>query len=185
MAYKKCPRCEINFIPEDKDMCDTCKLQLNILTHKTGSQRKKTETDFSHIRRGHLYGTNSRTIYQKFCETLNWDKNKINQFGWQTPLYATNADTDRVADVWFIFYPNYDPQKLDAVVDDYHVVNLIQNDGDQIIEVVDDTLGKSNNADRITFVKTKNGYEFFGVYKIIKNGTTRIYKRISDVYPIH
>ena len=83
-----------------------------------------------------------------------------------------------------IFYPNYDAQKLDAVVDDYHVVNLIQNNGDNIIEVVDDNIGKSNNANRITFVKTNSGYEFFGVYKIVKNGTTRLYQRISDNYPI-
>lgn len=50
--------------------------------------------------------------------------------------------------------------------------------------MVDDNIGKSNNANRITFVKTKNGYEFLGVYKIIKNGTTRIYQRISNVYPV-
>lgn len=101
-----------------------------------------------------------------------------------TPLYATNADTDRTNDVWFIFYPNYDAQKLDAVVDDYHVVNLIQNNGDTIIEVVYDIIGKSNNANRITFVKTNNGYEFFGVYKIVKNGATRLYQCICDNYPI-
>lgn len=80
--------------------------------------------------------------------------------------------------------PYYDAQRLDSVVDNYHVVNLIQNNGDTIIEVVDDNLGKSNNANRITFVKTNSGYEFFGVYKIVENGTTRRYQRISDNYPI-
>ncbi len=99
-------------------------------------------------------------------------------------MYAANADTNRTSGVWFIFYPNYDPQKLDAVVDDYHVVNLIQNNGEKIIEIVDDSIGRSNSANRITFVKTKNGYEFLGVYKIIQNGTTRIYKKISDIYPM-
>ena len=152
MNYKKCPKCELNYIT--------------------------VETDFSHIMRGCVYGGNSRKIYEKFCETLGWDKSKANQFGWQTPLYAANADTDRTNDVWFIFYPNYDAQKLDAVVD------LIQNNGDNIVEVVDDNIGKSNNANRITFVKTNSGYEFFGIYKIVKNGTTRLYQRISDNYPI-
>lgn len=76
-------------------------------------------------------------------------------------------------------------KKLDTVVDNYYVVNLIQNNGENIIEVVDDSIGKSNNANRITFVKTENGYEFFGVYKIIQNGTTRVYKRISDIYPMN
>ena len=134
--------------------------------------------------RGCAYGGNSRTIYEAFCANLGWDSSKADCFGWQKPLYAKNADTDRTRDVWFIFYPNYDAQKLDSVVEDYHVVNLIQNNGDDIIEIVDDNLGKSHNADRITFVKINNSYEFFGVYKIVENGTTRIYKRISDSYPL-
>lgn len=184
MIYKKCPKCNTNYISENENYCDICKLQMNIISNKTVNHRKKIETDFSRIIRGCVYGTNSRNIYKEFCDTLGWDRNKINQFGWQTPLYAANADTYRTSDVWFIFYPNYDPQKLDAVVNDYHVVNLIQNNGEKIIEVVDDIIGKSNNANRITFVKTRNGYEFFGVYKIIENGTTRVYKRISDFYPI-
>ena len=179
MKYKKCPKCEINYILESEDCCDICKKSIepfapNTITH-----------NFSRIIRGRTYGTNSKKIYEKFCDILGWDRNKINQFGWQTPLYAANADTNRTSDVWFIFYPNYDPQKLDTVVDNYHVVNLIQNNGEDIIEVVDDSIGKSNNANRITFVKTKNGYEFFGVYKIIQNGTTRVYKRISDIYPMN
>ena len=36
----------------------------------------------------------------------------------------------------------------------------------------------------LLYVKTINGYEFFGVYQIVKNGTTRVYKRISKSYPI-
>ena len=154
----------------------------SIINHR---KSKSTYTaDFSKIERGYIYGTNSRTIYEKFCKTLSWDENKADQFGWRTPLYATNCDTDRTSDVWFIFYANYDAEKLDNVVDDVHVVNFIQNDGDTIIEIVDDKIGASNNANRITFVRTDKGYEFLGVYKIEKNGTSRLYKRISTVYPV-
>ncbi len=179
MTYKKCPKCELNYITDDDEICSACRPKIKITAHA-----KIVETDFSHIIRGRVYGGNSRKIYEKFCDTLGWDKSKAKQFGWQTPLYAANADTDRVNDVWFIFYPNYDAQRLDTVVDDYHVVNLIQNNGDNIIEVVDDNIGKSNNANRITFVKTSSGYEFFGIYKIIQNGTTRLYQRIYNNYPI-
>lgn len=179
MNYKKCPICELNYITEDEDLCPMCKHKINTTSHS-----KIDAIDFSHIVRGCIYGGNSRKIYEKFCNTLGWDKNKANQFGWQTPLYAANADKERKNDVWFIFYPNYDAKKLDAAVNDYHVVNLIQDYGNTIIEIVDDNIGKANNAHRITFVKTKRGYEFFGVYKIIKNGVTRIYKRIYDNYPI-
>lgn len=179
MVYKKCPKCMLNYISDDEEICNVCRP-----TVKSSSHTKKIETDFTRIIRGHVYGGNSRKIYEQFCETLNWDNSKSNQFGWQTPLYASNADTYRTADVWFIFYPNYDAQKLDSVVDNYHVVNLIINNGDTIIEVVDDHIGASNNANRITFVRTNSGYEFLGVYKIVENGTTRVYKRISDNYPI-
>ena len=142
------------------------------------------ETDFSQIISGRIYGTNSRKIYEKFCETLAWDKKKANQFGWQTPLYATNADTDRIRDVWFIFHANFDAKNLENVVENGHVVNFIKDNGEEIVETVDESIGSSNDADRITFVKTKSGYEFYGVYRLEQNTTTRIYKRISRNYPI-
>lgn len=185
MNYKKCPRCETNYILENDDYCDICKAETKIISNKTITHRKKTETDFSRIIRGCVYGTNSQSIYKEFCNTLGWDRNKINQFGYQTPLYATNADTNRTSDVWFIYYPNYDLQHLDFVVKDSHAINLIQKNGNMILEAVDEKTGRSNNANRITFVKTKNGYEFFGVYKLVENGTTRVYKRISDIYPMN
>lgn len=183
MNYKKCPKCNLNYILDNEELCETCKILRNSLI-EIGDNVNLRETDFSRIVSGRVYGNNSRKIYEKFCDTLGWDINKANQFGWQTLLYAANADTDRTRDVWFIFYPNYDAQKLDNVVDDRHIVNLIQNNGDTIIEMVADKLVKSNNADTITFVKTKHGYEFFGVYKLIKNGATRVYQRISKDYPI-
>ena len=179
MNHKKCPKCKLNYIADNEDFCIACRPQNTNTFHM-----KKIETDFSQIKRGFVYGNNSRKIYEQFCKTLGFDISKANQFGWQTPLYATNADTNKTNDVWFIFYPNYDAKKLDTIVNDYHVVNLIQNNGDTIIEIVDDTIGASNNSNRITFVKTNNGYEFFGVYKIVKNGTTRIYQRMYDNYPI-
>lgn len=183
MVYrKKCPKCEINFITEDEEICSVCNSPY-IFANRI-SVCKFIENDFSRILRGRVYGGNSRKIYEKFCETLNWDKEKANQFGWQTPLYAMNADTDRNLDVWFIFHANYDTKNLNSVVDESHVINLIVDDGDRIIEVVDDSIGISNAKGRIVFVKNNSGYEFAGVYNIIQNGTTRIYKRYSDNYPV-
>lgn len=147
-------------------------------------KKKSITDDFSCLVAGRVYGTNSRTIYEKFCISLNWDRDKSNQFGWQTPLYAINCDTYKENDVWFIYYPNYDKNRIDNVVEDGHVVNLIYNNGDRIMERVEKQIGSSHLANRITFVKTKAGYEFLGVYKIIQNGTTRIYERISKVYPV-
>lgn len=162
-----------------------CSIPMNVFNGQVKSWYfPDNETDFTKIISGRVYGTNSRKIYEKFCETLNWDKSKANQFGFRTPLYAENADTYRENDVWFICYPNFDANKLDCVVDDKHVINLIKDNGEKIVEIVEDRFGKSNNANRITFIKTINGYEFLGVYEIVENGTTRIYKRISKTYPI-
>lgn len=179
MKYVKCPRCETNWMKEDDELCSVCMPKIAI---KSSSQ--KIETDFSKIMCGRNYGGNSRKIYTKFCETLGWDPTKQNQFGWQTPLYATNADTNRTRDVWFIFYPNYDANNMENIVENEHAVNLIKDNGEHIIEIVDEDIGRSNPADRITFVKTNCGYEFFGVYRLIHNDTTRIYERISRNYPI-
>ena len=30
--YKKCPRCELNYIPQDEEMCDVCKSELGMAT---------------------------------------------------------------------------------------------------------------------------------------------------------
>lgn len=30
--YKKCPRCELNYIPQDEEMCDVCKSELGMKT---------------------------------------------------------------------------------------------------------------------------------------------------------
>lgn len=31
--YKKCPRCELNYIPQDEEMCDVCKSELGLATN--------------------------------------------------------------------------------------------------------------------------------------------------------
>ena len=179
MTYKKCPKCELNYITDDEELCEACSPKT-----KVASRAIKAATDFSHIACGYVYGGNSRKIYEKFCDTLGWDRNKANQFGWQTPLYAENVNSARTIDVWFIFYPNYDAERLDNSVDDYHIVNLIQDNGDTIIEVFDNDVWKTNTANTIVFVKTPKGYEFFGIYKVIQDDNARIYKRIGDHYPI-
>ena len=99
MAYKKCPKCGINYILENEDYCDVCKTEMGLISNKTITNRKRSDVDFSRIIRGCVYGTNSRSIYKEFCNTLGWDRHKINQFGWQKPLYAENADTNRTSDV--------------------------------------------------------------------------------------
>lgn len=143
--------------------------------------KKSINYNYSCIVRGCVYGTNSRTVYKSFCDILGWDRDKANQFGRQgAPLYAENCDADRKLAVWFISNPKF----YDAEIFEKNHINLIKHNGDEIVEKVAPFIGSSRDTGRITFVKTNRGYEFFGVYKLVANGTTRIYKRISDIYPI-
>lgn len=143
--------------------------------------KKPITKDFSRIIRGRVYGTNSRKIYEGFCATLKWDCGKAGNFGTQgAPLYAENCDTARKFDVWFISRPTY----IESGVMVNNHINYIKNNGDEIIEKVSQSIGRSNDAGRIVFVKTNSGYEFLGVYKLSENGTTRKFKRISEYYPI-
>ena len=178
MGYKLCSKCEINFIDDSENLCSECSG-----IKKTEKNNSLFASDYSQIRKGIVYGSNSRDIYEKFCNTLGWDYSQINKFGRQKPLYATNADTDRKRSVWFIFYANYS-DKIETAVDDLHAVNMIHDNGNAIIEIVSDKLGSTKDKERVVFARVKDGYEFLGVYKVIQNGTTRIYERISDVYPL-
>lgn len=110
---------------------------------------------------------------------VGWNISKQFEFGRQTPLYAEDCDADRTRDVWFICYHD-DIQKKGGT----YVHNYIDNNGENITEIVEPHIGKSHDADRITFVWTRDGYKFLGVYKLTQNGTTRKYKRISEVYPV-
>ena len=176
MNYKKCPRCELNFIPESEQLCDVCK-------QETGTDEPPIYFPITKLICGHTYGTNSKTIYYELCKGLNFDKTKIGYFGFQKPLYAENCDTSRKNDIWFIAYPNYNISRVTNTDPGEKKINFILNDGDNIIVVVPKYIGYANEANVITFVKTLNGYKFLGVYELIKNGTTRHYRRISKVYP--
>ena len=99
MGYKLCPKCEINFIDDSENLCSECSG-----IKKTEKNNSLFASDYSQIRKGIVYGSNSHDIYEKFCNTLGWDYSQINKFGRQKPLYATNADTDRKRAVWLIFY---------------------------------------------------------------------------------
>ena len=174
--YKLCPICETNYIKENEEMCEVCNPKKSI-----AKQKKAVEADFSSIKLGCVYGSNSREIYERFCKTLNWDKSKSDQFGRQgVPLYAENVDNKK-NDVWFITY--YVNKETDYSQNSDHK-NVILNDGNEIIEIVSSRIGKSNEANRITFIKTSKGYAFLGVYELIENGLKRKYKRISSEYSI-
>ena len=183
IKLKYCPKCKTNRISLSEEVCANCAENRKGEDFSVPNIAKITN-DFSCARRGCVYGTKAKEIYAKFCDTLGWDRSKERQFGMFKPLYAEDCDTNRENDVWFICYPNYSKNGLLNVVPDEHAINIIEDNGDKITEIVAQRIGMSHVANRITFVKTKDGYAFLGVYEIVQNGTTRIYKRISNKYPM-
>ena len=176
MKYKLCPKCKLNYIPKNEEYCSICQNNLKTNNSFQSNSIDSALIDFSKLKCGHVYGTNSKLIYQKFCKTLGWDQSQISNFGFRRPLYATNADANKENDIWFICHYGYN-------INNNHIANLILNNGDNIIEIVSNKLGASSNANRITFIKTEEGYVFLGVYKLITNGTKRTFKKISNIYP--
>ena len=117
---------------------------------------------------------------------MGFDRTQVGCFGFQTKLYAENADTDSKCDVWFICYPNYDEYKFNNNVKAKNYTNVIKDAGDTIIESFENYyVQKSSRSDTLVFVKTdvEKKYVFFGVYKVVENGLKRVYKRISFKYP--
>lgn len=179
MNYKKCPACGLNYITEDKELCSIC-MDSNKKSDKRASAISKS------LSSGTAYGSNSKTVYSEFCDFLGFDRTQVGCFGFQTKLYAENADTDRKCDVWFICYPNYDEYKFNNNVKAKNYTNVIKDAGDTIIESFENYyVQKSSRSDTLVFVKTdvEKKYVFFGVYKVVENGLKRVYKRISFKYP--
>lgn len=164
---KKCPLCELNYIKYDESICSVCNTDKK---ENHISKNSNKEKDFSSLRYNYNYGTNSKSIYREFCNTLGWDKSKAVCFGWQTPLYAIKADKERIRDIWFIFHANYDKKNFDSISRSGRpVLNYINKKENYIIECLDENMwGKGSNRERITFAKMENsrGYEFLGIYKL-------------------
>ncbi|MCD8205630.1 MAG: hypothetical protein LUD29_03345 [Clostridia bacterium] len=180
IEYEHCPKCGLLQMKKGDTLCDTCKADLGIAPDGVNARE-----NFDEIKRGHSYGTSSAEIYAKFCSHLNWDKYQISHFGYKKSLFAVNADTDRTRDVWFLFHYNtvLNPPAVDAAGPS---VNFILDSGETIIEKKKTMPWDSYENERIVFVFDKNlGYVFSGVYEYKSSDhDMRLYKRISDVYPV-
>ncbi len=167
---KKCPFCNLNWIKDIETACSICnppKISIKKLTKYVD------------------YGGNSKNIYERFCNELNWDKYQINNFGYQKPLYAKKADAERKRDIWFIFHSNLN---ANSVAENGKHLNIIKETDGLIAEYYEDARRDTYPlAERIVFAKEKNGgYKFLGVYKA-KNPNSReqgrIFIKISDTFP--
>lgn len=195
IAVRLCPRCELNYIRNNHDeLCELCNIQTGVTKAQTVEHHNvPVETDFTKIISGKSYGTNTRTIYERFCQTLKWDISKANKFGMNKTLFAFKADTDKQNSVWFLSHSNRTQTKAESkrtgVMENGAAFrNIISDDNNIIKENISKEEDKNgfDGINRITFAKNKYGqYEFLGIYKMIRyENFTREYERISYVYPI-
>ena len=137
---KKCPFCNLNWIKDIETACSICnppKISIKKLTKYVD------------------YGGNSKNIYERFCNELNWDKYQINNFGYQKPLYAKKADAERKRDIWFIFHSNWN---ANSVADNGQQLNIIKETDGLIAEYYEDARRDTYPlAERIVSPKKKMG----------------------------
>lgn len=131
--------------------------------------------------------TNSKKIYFELCDVFGWNNALADNFGRQgAPLCAHDVDYSGKYDVWFISHSSCTEEELKSVPTKQNAANVILAGGDTIIEKINPQKWAefANEVYRITFKKIKNYYIFSGVYEIVENGATRVWKRISLTYPM-
>ena len=187
VCSQRCPVCNRIFMFENFEdgMCHECKQYSEIIT-----PTDEVDTDFSYLRRGHLYGTDPQKIYQELCKAYAWDTKKHIGIAWDNQMYM-RFNVDERVDLWFVNNPVFDHRKIDESLEEHHFVDCVTDGGLHICEIFENKHG-SNYFSRnkiITFVKTSNGYVFVGIYSVQYNcadcKTVRnYYWRVVDHFPI-
>ena len=180
MGWKKCPKCDLNWIEDDKEMCDACA--------KTYTTPPKPPVHLPDRCYSMLYlGTRAYDIYCAAITAYGFRDDLKGSFAPQKPLYAEFATKERY-NVWFIAHSNWNG----TITSSWD--NCIQGPNNETI--VETFLGSDKefmsfpdpNNIRVSFIKDANGsYYFLGVYEpngVDREKKQRFYKKISDVYPI-
>ncbi len=140
------------------------------------------------LREGRVFYKTGMETYATCCNYLGWDDTKSSAFKQQGIMYAEKATPENYS-VWMIVHNSLVEPTYNGASSWYNIIR-----GEYIEEIwyTYKTQGVSDISIRATFLNTKNGYMFKGLYKLADaeqreiNGKLRlvkIYKRISDKYP--
>lgn len=135
---------------------------------------------------GYYAGTNAQDIYNKYCRIFDWNVELQGHFAKQQKLYAKNVTPEGYS-VWMIVHTNL----CEMYNNKSNWFNFVE--GDRIREVwfAEDALLLRDESTRICFARTKNGYQFQGIYVPEKIGDemiegkserVRTFRRISKTY---
>ena len=127
------------------------------------------------LRVGNSLGTNSKSIYLKCCQIFGWDESRENNFGRQGALLYAKRATPEGYSPWFLSNHNLENTKggkwNNTIEDDF-----IFEEWDE-----EDERMREDKTNRIVFLKLKGDDKI----NLKENGKyTKVYKRISKVYPI-
>ena len=138
---------------------------------------------------GFLAGKNAKYVYEKYCRIFDWEYMYRGSFSQRQRLYACNATPEGLSVSMPVHTNLCEPYNRE-----HAWFNIVS--GDRITEVwfEEDNELLNDNSRRVCFIKTKEGYKFYGVYEVEKPGhyaeiygkkeLVRIFRRVSICYPM-
>ena len=140
---------------------------------------------------GQLEGTRGIDIYDKYCRIFGWDSSLRYNFDSKQRalalMYAKNATPEGYS-VWMVVHTDLS-EKYNK---NSRWFNFICRDQIKEVWFINDHELLQDTSIRVTFVRTKEGYRFQGIYKPIKierelikgkMELVRTFERISTCYP--
>ena len=139
------------------------------------------------LQTGDVLNSTAQDSYNDCCKKFGWDSSQDGKFAKQQKLYARNVTPENYS-VWMIVHNNLN----EAYNNTRSWFNIVEKDVIKEIWFTEDKDLLSDNSTRVTFAKTKNGYQFQGIYKPTKTEheiihgkleCVRTFERISNSYP--
>ena len=136
---------------------------------------------------GFFISTRAQETYDKCCLRFGWDKSLRGNFAQRQLLYAKNATPEKYS-VWCLTHHNLNVEYNE----DRNWYNYIFRDHIDEVWFINNPEFYDDNTTRVTFIKTKRGYEFFGVFQPVKRETrvikgkprqVKTYQKIAGDYP--
>ena len=173
MKYKKCPRCQLNYIREDESLCNPCKNQLD---------PNAEENNFiKNIKRNEVIKTGDIFPLSKQHQLINYLTGKN--------LKKLRKATYPLTNSCYIWFVALDGKERDGWKDIMLQDGRIKEKYVGVPSTIPSNLGLTFEYEyRAVFEKTGDSFIFRGIYKIDLKNTTiyeRYYIKVSETTTLH
>ena len=136
---------------------------------------------------GFQFEYNGYDVYNRCCDVFGFDKSKNTSFKRHSIMYARNATPEGYS-VWFPVHNNL----WEDFNDEHKWYNYIFDDVIEEVWLFDGGSLLNDMSERVTFVRNKEGYCFYGIYRPVGVDIKEVhgclrqvkrYERISTRYP--